>query len=183
MISGLTRVSLSRRPEEQTASQRTTGAAPGCRRFFNFRLLTTRYRRTQSRGLRLRGLFGFLRLGADRLSRLRRRDAERPSRIDRGNFGRLGPEMRPAGRTELGFVLDHADGDAVDVRNVGATQAHRIGGTGLLLLLGIALARSRQRRNRQPRREHQTKQKRAGPERKHESPQRIPTSIDWTNCG
>src|SRR3990170_3211698 len=81
--------------------------------------------------------------------------------------------MRPAARTELGFVLDHADRDAVDVRNVGAAQTHRIGSTGLLLLLGIALARGRQRRNRQRGREHQTKLKPAGPERSHESSRSI----------
>ena len=60
---------------------------------------------------------GFVRPGADRLSRGHRPDAERPASGDRRDRGlrRPGPEERPALRAELRFVADHADRDAVDI--------------------------------------------------------------------
>src|SRR5260370_8253588 len=84
---------------------------------------------------------GFARLGADRPSRRRRPDAERPPRGDRCDRGLgLGSEERAAAGTELKFLPDHADRDTVDIRNVRAAKTKRIVRATLLLLGGAALA-------------------------------------------
>jgi hypothetical protein len=93
------------------------------------------------------GPFGFSRLGGSRP------DAERPSRGDPRHrrrclrFGRS--EKHPATRRKLGHVSDHADRDAVDIGNLGAAQAKRIAGAGLLLLGSIGLSLRHQHRKRE----------------------------------
>jgi hypothetical protein len=120
---------------------------------------------------------GFARLGA-RLSRRCRLDAERFPRGDRGGRGLgLGSEERAAAGTELRFVPDHADRDAVDIRNVRAAKAKRIAGASLLLLGGIGLPHRRQHRKGERRCEHQAELELAGPDRKHESPEALPLRI------
>src|SRR3981081_290836 len=88
----------------------------------------------------LRGLF-LSRFGADWLSRLCRPDAERSAGHNRGDRGLgFGPELRPAARTELRFVPNHAGRDAVDIRNEVAAQAKRVAAAGLLLFGGVGPA-------------------------------------------
>src|SRR5260370_6638412 len=120
-------------------------------------------------------LLGFARLGADRLARRRRPEAERPpggAGRDRGRGLRL-PEIHPAAGRELRFVPDHAGRDTVDIRNLGAAKAKRVGAAGLLLLLGVSLTRARQHRSRQRRCEHQAELELPEPDSKHESPKAL----------
>lgn len=96
------------------------------------------------------GVFpGLSRLDAERPARGRRSDAERPAGGDRADrrFG-IGPEERPATRRKLRFILDHADGDTVDVGDVGAAQPHRVGSAGLFLFGRIGMACRGPDRNR-----------------------------------
>jgi hypothetical protein len=117
-------------------------------------------------------------LDADGLARGRRSDAQRPAGGDRRDRG-FGPEERPAAGRKLRFILDHADGDAVHVGDVGAAQPHRVGGAGLFLLGGISMARRRPDPNRQCCCEQQPELKLPRPNRKHESPR----SICWRIVG
>jgi len=112
------------------------------------------------------------------LSRRCRLDTERLSRRSLW----LGPEERPAAGRELGFVPDHADGDAVDIRNFGTAQAKRVAAAGLLLLGGIGLAWRGPHRNRERARHHQAELNIPGPDPKHESPQRCSCEL-WVNGG
>src|SRR5665213_2137969 len=97
----------------------------------------------------LRRLFGLV-LGADRLSRTGRPDAERPGGSNRCSLG-LGvrSEERAAAGRQLRLVSDHAGGDPVDVRDLGAAKPERIAAAGLLLLRGIGPAGDRPDRSRQ----------------------------------
>jgi hypothetical protein len=132
-------------------------------------------------------LLGFARLGAGRLARGCRLNAERPPRGDRGGRGRglRLPEIHPAAGRKLRFVPDHAGRDAIDIRNLGAAKAKRIAAARLLLLLGIGLACTRQHRSRQRRCEHQDELELAGPDSKHESPKALPLRIvgEWRGIG
>src|ERR1700720_1245320 len=76
---------------------------------------------------------GLSRPGADLLSRRCRPDTERLSCRTLW----LGPEERPAARTELRLVPDHADRDTVDIGNFRTAQAERVTAAGLLLVGGI----------------------------------------------
>src|SRR6202048_3585075 len=129
---------------------------------------------------------GFARLGADRLSRRCRPDAERPpggDRCDRWRALRLGrPEIHPTTGRELRFFPDHAGRDAVDIRNVRAAKAKRIAAARLLLILGVGLASARQHRNRQRRCEHQAELELSGLDSKHESPEALLCEL-WVNGG
>ena len=102
-------------------------------------------------GRRFRRLFGLARLGADGLARRRRSDHGRPARRPHRSLAGLGirPELRTAGRRELGFPGDHAGGHAIDVGDLGTAEPERVGGTGLLLLGRVALAGGRHGRNHQ----------------------------------
>jgi hypothetical protein len=116
-----------------------------------------------------------------RLSRRCRPDTERLS--CRSLW--LGPEERPAARRELGFVSDHADGDAVDIRDFGTAQAKRVVAAGLLLLGCIGLAWRGPHRNRERGRQHQAKLNIPGPDPKHESPPTLLLRIvgEWRGNG
>ena len=85
---------------------------------------------------------------------------------------RLGTsELRPAGRRELGFLGDHAGGDAVDTGDFGAAETEGVAGAGLLLFGGVGMARSRQHRDRECRRQHPTQPEIADPKNRHKSPE------------
>jgi hypothetical protein len=118
-------------------------------------------------------LLGLARLGADRLSRGGGLDAERSSRGNRRRRGLgAGSEERPAFRTELRLVPDHAYLDAVDIRNVRTAKPKRIAAAGLLLLGSVGVAGRRPHRSRKCCRQRQTKLEIPGPDDKHESPKR-----------
>ncbi len=123
-------------------------------------------------------LLGLARLGADRLARGGRADAQRPAGRDRRDLG-TGSEERPAAGTKLRFVPDHADRDAVDIRNLGTAKAKRIAAAGLLLLGRVGPARRRLHENRERRCQHQTNRRIPRPDCKHESPR----SVHLRNCG
>jgi hypothetical protein len=113
-------------------------------------------------------LLRLARLRADRLSRGCRLDAHRPPRRNRRDVGLgSGSEIDPAAGTELRFVPDHADRDAVDIRNLRAAKAKSIVAARLLLLGGVGLACARQHRNRKPRCQHQTELEIPRPDSKH----------------
>ena len=91
---------------------------------------------------------------------------------------RAGPEIHPAARRKLLLLADHAGGDAIDIRNLGAAKPKRIVAAGLLLLRRISLACGRQHRNRKRGREQQTELKPCRLRDSHDSPR----AIDGTNC-
>jgi hypothetical protein len=121
---------------------------------------------------------------AARRSRLSRRCRPDTERLSCRSLW-LGPEERPAAGRELGFVPDHADGDAVDIRNFGTAQAKRVAAAGLLLLGGIGLAWHGPHQNRERGRQHQAKLNILGPDPKHESPPTLLLRIvgEWRGNG
>src|SRR5665647_37579 len=122
-------------------------------------------REPRSARVPLGGLFRRLRPGADRLLGGRRLDAERPADIDPGDGGfRLLPEEYAATRTELRFIPDHADRDAVDIGNFRTAKAHGVAAAGLLLLGSVGPACGRPDRDRKRRRQHQTELELPGPD-------------------
>jgi hypothetical protein len=58
----------------------------------------------------------------------------------KGRVAGLGSEVDPAARTKLGLLPDHASGDAIDTRDLGAAQAECVAHAGLLLLKRISPA-------------------------------------------
>jgi hypothetical protein len=91
---------------------------------------------------------------------------------------RLGrSEECAAARRELSFILDHADRDAIDIRNLGAAKAKRIARAGLLLVGGVGPACRRQHRNRERGCEHRTELKPSGTNDEHESPRGVDARI------
>src|SRR5215212_7278813 len=74
-------------------------------------------------------------------SRIVRLDTHGPSVIDRRDGSvRVGPEMSATPRAELRSILDHADRDTFDVRNLGAAKTKRVAAACLLLLRSIGMA-------------------------------------------
>ena len=87
-------------------------------------------------GRAFRRLFGLARLGAHGLARRCGPDHGRPAGRPGRSLAGLGirPELRPAGRRELGLFGDHAGGHAADIGNLGTAEPERVAGAGLLLL-------------------------------------------------
>src|SRR4051794_32258875 len=65
--------------------------------------------------------------------------ADLSSRIFRHRL-RIGLEVSPATRAELGFIPDHAHGDTIDVGNLGAAETKSVIAARLLLLRSIGMA-------------------------------------------
>jgi hypothetical protein len=73
-------------------------------------------------------------------SRIVRLDTHRPSVIDRRHGSVLvGSELSATPWAELRSVLDHADRDTFDVRNLGAAKTKRVAAACLLLLWSIGM--------------------------------------------
>jgi hypothetical protein len=64
-----------------------------------------------------------------------------PPRTFRDRGVLVGPEVRPASRTELRLVPDHADRNALDVGNFVAAKTKRVAAARLLLFGSIGMAR------------------------------------------
>jgi len=93
----------------------------------------------------------------------------RTFRLDAG-LGVLS-EVSAAPRAELGSVSDHADGDTVDVRNVGTAKTKRVAATRLLLLLSIGVSRRWPHRNREYGGQHRAELELSGASNHCESPE------------
>jgi len=92
----------------------------------------------------------------------------RTFRLDAG-FG-VGSEVSAAPRAELGSVPDHADGDTVDVRNVGTAKTKRVAAARLLLLLSIGVSRRWPHRKREHGGQHRAELELSGASNHCESP-------------